>query len=55
MFQNKKLMRNATSAIAEVALVIALCPPLTQTYHRRRWLSWSGGKAPSRWAIFVSF
>ena len=28
MFQNKKLKRNATSAIAEVGLLIALCPPL---------------------------
>ena len=30
MFQNKKLKRNATSAIAEVAEV-ALCPPLVTT------------------------
>ena len=31
MFQNKKLKRNATYAIAEVALLIALCPPLIST------------------------
>ena len=35
MFQNKKLKRNATYAIAEVALrfaiLIALCPPLVYT------------------------
>ena len=35
MFQNKKLKRNATSAIAEVAEV-ALCPPLTRCY---QWLA----------------
>ena len=31
LFQNKKLKRNATSAIAEVAEV-ALCPPLVITH-----------------------
>ena len=40
MFQNLKLKRKATSAIAEVAevaLLIALCPPLLLLYVIHRW------------------
>ena len=44
MFQNKKLKRNATYAIAEVAevaLLITLCPPLNFTVYARNQLNLS--------------